>query len=308
MSKASSKKVYKLGPHSLAKIDCYRKYLGIYYSILLNTSFEKFYLLDLFAGEGKDIDGKACSSIAAAEVLKSKFSSVQSNKQVLFYLNDAGKSVIEPGRTKISRVRRFIDELNLPPCIEVKYSENTFEELIPRVIQRLNQLNTLERALCFIDPFGYKYSRPEVIRELLANKKTELLLFIPICFMHRFAAKSIKEEGYVEGHHIDEFISTLYREDVPDISNQVAFIKGIQKQFKEYLQIPYVDVMFIEKEKNQYFALYFFSNNKLGFQKMLEAKWKIDSDNGHGFTVNSTSINAPLFANIDHEDYTHCLQ
>ncbi|MBC7449910.1 MAG: hypothetical protein H7259_00320 [Cytophagales bacterium] len=65
--------------------------------------------------------------------------------------------------------------------------------------------------------------------------------------------------------------------------------------------------MFIEKEKGQYFALFFFSNNKLGFEKMLEAKWKIDETNGHGFKVNVTKNENTLFENLDHDDYTNVL-
>ncbi|MDR3678734.1 MAG: three-Cys-motif partner protein TcmP [Flavipsychrobacter sp.] len=308
MSKVADKKVYRLKQHSLAKISCYRNYVDIYLSVLANSPFEKLYLLDLFAGEGKDIDGNLCSSISGAEALKRHFTHCpEDRKKIVFFLNDPGNSVIEKGLKKIDRVKKFIDELQLPENVTVKYSSENFEDIIDGVVKRLSQLNSRERALCFIDPFGYKYSKPEKIRDLLANGKTELLLFMPICFMHRFTAKAMKDEDYTEGRHIEEFVSILFEKQIPDIHNQVAFIKGIQKQFKTYLGIPFVDIMYIEKEKSQFFALFFFSNNKKGFQKMLEAKWAIDDQNGHGFTVNKAAITNTLFDNIDHEDYTYQL-
>jgi len=148
---------------------------------------------------------------------------------------------------------------------------------------------------------------PSLIKDLLANGKTELLLFVPICFMHRFAAKAIKDEDYVAGQHIEQFISELYEDNIPDIKNQVTFIKGILKQFKVYLGVQYVDVLYIEKETSQYFALFFFSNSKRGFHKMLEAKWSIDENDGRAFSVSKSAITPSLFDSIDHEHYTYLL-
>lgn len=308
MKKASSKKVYRLQSHSLAKIACYRRYLEIYLAVLANASIKKVFLLDLFAGEGKDVDGNACSSITAGEVLKEHYSNnIKHCDEIVLFLNDPGKSVIDSNLMKIDRVERFIKELQLPPNVDIKYSKKKFEDLINPVIKRLDQLHYNEKALCFIDPFGYKYSKPELIRKLLANGKTEVLLFIPICFMHRFAGKAMKDESFDEGVHIEEFVRELFKGDIPDTKNQISFIRSIQNQFKSYLGIQYIDVLFIEKEKNQYFTLFFFSESKRGFQKMLEAKWTIDEENGHGFKVSKSSIAPSLFDNIDHEDYTHLL-
>ncbi len=308
MSKASNKKVYRLPQHSLAKIALYKRYLSIYLNVLANTPFRTIYLLDLFAGEGRDVDGNACSSIAAIEAIKGHYETathVCKNIQVFF--NDFGNSVIEKKIKKIERVKNFAQELKLPEQYKIAYASENFEDIAIKVIQRLGKLGSDEKALCFIDPWGYKYSKPQILKEFLANGKTEMLLFIPICFMHRFAAKALKDEDYIEGQHIEKFITELYDSEMPDIKTQVSFIKGIQTQFKKYLDVAYVDVLFIEKETNQYFALYFFSNSKRGFQKMLEAKWSIDEKDGRAFSVNKSQFKPDLFASIDHEDYSYLL-
>lgn len=308
MSKTSNKKVYQLGEHSKAKIACYTNYLRMYLNILAYSRFDKIYILDLFAGEGRDVLLEPCSSVAAAEIIKEHYDiQPKTCKSILFYLNDAGNSVIEKGVKKIDRVQHFIENVKLPLSVDIKYSDKKFEAIIDLLIERLNKLKSSERALCFIDPFGYKYSKPEKIKGLLSNGKTEIILFIPICFLHRFAAKAVKDEDYKGGKHIEEFLSVIFDNKIPEIGNQILFIKKIQTQFKIYLQIPYVDVMFIEKDKGQYFALFFFSNNKLGFEKMLEAKWKIDENNGHGFKVNANTIKINLFDNIDHDNYMYIL-
>jgi len=308
MSKASNKKVYRLPEHSLAKISLYKRYLAIYLNILANTPFKTIYLLDLFAGEGRDIDGKACSSIAAVEAIKNHYETASTVcKKIVIFFNDYSNSVIEKDLKKIDRVKKFAEQINLPAQYEITYAAESFENIVSKVIQRLNKLDNLEKALCFFDPWGYKYSKPQILKDLLANGKTELLLFMPICFMHRFTAKTLKDEDFIEGQHIEEFITELYENDLPEIKNQVAFIKSIQKQFKKYLNVAYVDVLFIEKETNQYFAIYFFSNSKRGFQKMLEAKWSIDEKDGKAFSVNKNQFNTDLFENVDYEDYSYLL-
>src|SRR6185437_13701171 len=308
MSKASDKKVFRLANHSKAKIECYCNYLRIYLSILANAPFDNIYILDLFAGEGKDIDNVSCSSVAAAEAIRDHYNSGKTScKKITFELNDSGNSVIEPGFKKIDRVKRFIDELHLPNSVQTTYSNSPFEDIIDTVIRKMNALKSNERALCFIDPFGYKYSKPEKLKSILQNGRTEVLLFIPICFMHRFAAKAVNDDSFTEGKHIEEFLSVLFQNKIPELGSQISFIKKIQQQFKIFLNVPYVREMYIEKDKNQYFALFFFSNNKLGFEKMLEAIWKIDEKSGKGFTVSMNSINPGLFDNIDHESYTKLL-
>lgn len=308
MSKASNKKVFRLPEHSLAKIAVYKRYLSIYLNVLANTRFETIYLLDLFSGEGKDVDGRSCSSIAAIEAIKDHYDTAPYKcKSIKIFFNDYGNSIIENDTKKIDRVRRFCEEIKLPDQYKISYASEDFESISRKVITRLSRLNSNEKALCFFDPWGYKYSKPKILKELLINGKTELLLFVPICFMHRFAAKALKDEDYIEGQHIEEFISELYESEIPDIKNQVSFINGIKTQFKKYLRVEYADVLFIEKDKNQFFALYFFSNSKRGFQKMLEAKWTIDEKDGRSFSVNRNHLTADLFENINHEDYSYLL-
>jgi three-Cys-motif partner protein len=110
MSKASNKKVYRLPEHSLAKISLYKRYLAIYLNILANTPFKTIYLLDLFAGEGRDIDGKACSSIAAVEAIKNHYETASTVcKKIVIFFNDYGNSVIEKDLKKIDRVKNLLN-------------------------------------------------------------------------------------------------------------------------------------------------------------------------------------------------------
>ena len=45
----------------------------------------------------------------------------------------------------------------------------------------------------------------------------------------------------------------------------------------------FVDSFVIKRELNQFYCLFFFTSNTLGYLKMLEAKWKIDKEDGRGW-------------------------
>ena len=66
------------------------------------------------------------------------------------------------------------------------------------------KLGDHEKRFLFVDPFGYKDISIANILRLLNGGKTELLLFQPCSFMHRFAEKSTPEalEVFLHSHPI----------------------------------------------------------------------------------------------------------
>ena len=74
-------------------------------------------------------------------------------------------------------------------------------------------------------------------------------------------------------------------DSIPHINGQKEFIYIIQEQFKAYMNLKYVDTFKIERDNNNWFSIFFFTNNKKGFQKMLDTKWSIDKKKGDGFKI-----------------------
>lgn len=62
----------------------------------------------------------------------------------------------------------------------------------------------------------------------------------------------------------------------------------------------YISTFTIQRDKANIFCLYFFTHNKIGFQKMIESKWVVDKERGKGFKLNQ---NLPLFSEVEIEDY-----
>jgi three-Cys-motif partner protein len=302
MSKSDSQ--VSLLDHSEAKVKLYGKYFSIYLNVLSRSPIKNIYLFDLFCGEGVYKDGGKGSPIVALECIKNHYySNGNTCPNIYIDFNDSEKSEIEPDKLKIDRVREMASKIFRPQNVHVGFTSIDYNKLVQKVIERTNSLKSNERALVFIDPWGYKEIDPNDIKGLMENGKTEVILFLPIYFMSRFANKS-KDLEFKGGRALRLFMEKLFgsSETVPHIEGQKEFIYYIQEQFKIYMNLKYVDSFKIERENNNWFCIFFFTNNKMGFQKMLDAKWSIDKKRGDGFKIGD-EIKMELFDELKISGY-----
>jgi len=302
MSKDKSTKDILL-EHSVAKVKLFERYLSIYLNILDRAKFvREIILADLFAGEGIYKDGEKGSPIIAFEAISRHLKSEKENKKILFLINDPEKSIIEPEKFKVERVEEWINRGEYPPDLKIKYSKHNFEKLMPAILNDLRQMHSNDRALLFIDPWGYKEIRPNDIKQLISNEKVEILLFLPISFMYRFSKTAIKK-GFVGSEPLEAFLIELFGEEseaILNIAGVEEFVTVVREKFKDYLNVPYADDFILTTEEGNTYCLYFFSFNKLGYQKIIEAKWRFDEDYGRGM---NREENFNLFSGPNYDNY-----
>lgn len=290
--------------HSKAKVDLFKRYFSIYLNIMNRTPFvKKIFLYDLFAGEGKYVDGGKGSPVIAIECIKDHFySNNQTCPDIDVWLNDYSKSQIEIGRYKIERVEEFIHKVYKPENVNLKFTKIDSSHILSEVHNDLAKLKHDERALLFIDPWGYKDIKPNELKAILSNGKTEIILFLPISFMYRFADKALMDETFYGGRPLEEFLSHLFGGKLPNTQNQIKFIEEVRKELKKYLGIKYVDTFTIERGNKNFFCLFFFTNIKTGYYKMLDAKWDLDEESGRGFKARDNNQGS-MFDEITAVDY-----
>lgn len=262
--------------HSKAKVELYGSYLAKYLSIISNDGYtKKIHINDLFCGEGIYNDGAKGSPIIALELIQELFGAKPyfcPHIKVVF--NDLNKEKVEKLKSKVS-------ELTFPSNCVVNYMSLDYNVVLKSVVEEIKTFKN-EKAIVFIDPYGYKEIKLDHIKDLLERKKTEVLLFLPSQFMFRFANSAIGDDsGGKEPLH--RFIKEACGEDVPDFKNAIDFISRLKEGFKDHLKGFFVDTFTLEREKGQFFAMYFFTSNIKGFEKMLETKWDMDANNGRGY-------------------------
>jgi three-Cys-motif partner protein len=272
--------------HSEAKVRLLGEYLKRYLSIISNDGFtDKIYIYDLFCGQGQYENGGYGSPLVALKNVKDTYFTVINQRSNKLPKIDCIFNDIEESKTAI--LKRIIKEkkLHYSNIGNLIITNNDYKEEVKALQDKFRNYKK-EKAFVFIDPYGYKELKASDIKELIGtHKKSEVLLWLPIQFMYRFSDKETPDV-------LKNLISDLQiTEDVKSSNNVWDFVYSLKKGFQNYLGSDYfVDNFTLKKEENTVFCLYFFTSHIKGFEKMLESKWEIDSEEGRGWEY---SGNAP---------------
>ncbi len=302
IKKVDAKKV--MLDHSKAKVELYSTYLSVYLNILGRVNYiTKIHLFDLMCGEGIYEDNSKGSPIQAMETIKNHYFS-NNNKcpNMDVWFNDKDKSEIEKSKYKIERVQETCSKYFKPKNVNVKYSKEDYLTIQPLVTSELEQLKKNKgKALLFIDPYGYKEVKPSHMRDFLLCGQSEVILFLPISHMYRFANKSLSED-FPGGEPLEKFLNELFGEVKPNFSSVKSFIEAIKSSFRNNLKDLniFVDTFSIERDSSNTYCLFFFTSHVKGFEAMLESKWKMDDQQGNGFRLEKSGH---LFGNSLEFDY-----
>ncbi|NUN07511.1 MAG: three-Cys-motif partner protein TcmP [Bdellovibrio sp.] len=281
--------------HSEVKVRLLKLYLESYLSILSNSQhIGNIHIFDLFCGQGIYEDGGEGSPIVILNSIRDAFFSSNSKKfsrKFNCHFNDSDSH-------KVDHLKAIVDqkELTHKEIGTFSFAKEDYRVLVPKVIKKLNAISLNERAFIFIDPYGYKDLQFSDIKDMLSNGKSEVLLFLPTQFMFRFEKGGTPKALF-------NFINELVPVDKwPKSSTGLDFIETLKNAFRTNLGSKYfVDSFIISRGLNQFFCLFFFTGHILGFEKMLEAKWKLDKEDGLGWHFRSEG---DLFDLIEKEPNT----
>lgn len=278
-------------PHSEAKVKLLSEYLKRYLNIISNDGYtERIHIHDLFCGSGEFEDGGEGSPIVALRQVKTTYYTTISRKTNPVPKIDCHFNDIVPN--KIDSLQKAITDksLHYSPIGELKFSSNDYADEVLELCSKLKKLKN-EKGFVFIDPYGYKEIKSEHIKQLMdCGKKAEVLLWLPTQFMYRFSKNGTPE---VLLSFIEELID--YKEWKKNDSVW-KFINQLKVGFQNYLGDQYfVDNFSLQKEENTVFCLYFFTSHIKGFEKMLEAKWEIDTEEGRGWKYSDDGPQISLF-------------
>jgi three-Cys-motif partner protein len=278
--------------HSEAKVKLYGRYLSIYLNVLHRAQFVKrIFIFDLFCGEGiYENKAKGSPIIALERIRDHYFGNQNSCPDITVWFNDNGMSDIEKGVSKVDRVKKIAATIFKPANVKVDFRKENYEDIYPKAIELVAQTKDA-KGLFFIDPFGYKSIKPDDIRKMLESGKTEVFLWLPIAQMYRFADSALRS-GFPGSEPLKAFLNELFGKMIPDFESAHDFIEQLKARFRVYLKDlnAFVDTFILEREgsPNNVYCLFFFTRNVRGYEKMLEAKWKVDPIHGKGYSVEKT--------------------
>ncbi len=280
--------------HSEAKVQLLNEYLSRYIRILSLAGYtSEIKIYDVFCGPGLYKDGGKGSPIVILDAINNFHNSLKATgKEVSTYFsckfNDVEKS-------KVEKLKNNIDSQygELKKIVGITITSNDYSEEIKTISDEVSEFDD-QKGFVFIDPYGYKIKIGD-IKNLVETKKVEVLLFLPIQFMYRFAKKEPPPL-------LREFMSDLDDEgNLPSSNSPFEYVKNLRDLFaKKMGRDNFVVSFLIVKDANTVFSLFFFCSHIRACEKMLEARWEMDSEQGRGWKYNVAGMDS-LFADSSPE-------
>ena len=270
--------------HSKAKVDFYKTYLERYVAILCQSPYIRHIrIYDVFCGMGIYEDGGKGSPVVAYDTIKGIYEAhnITNDTEITLVVNDKSE-------TRIAKVKDYFDSNKHSYCTVRPYNLE-IGQLLQVILPEIHNTPNDTRNLVFIDPYGYKDIKKELILELMGNGYTEVILFLPISHMQRFTNAAIQDEdAIIQYEPLRDFVYSFF----PDTNHPIRQSTVKAKDYIRYVAdaLKFNDTFFatsyyIERDKANCFALFFMSSNIFGFEKILETKWALDEERGRGFKL-----------------------
>jgi len=276
--------LWPIEPHTKAKHEILRRYLGAWFGILGRFSNRVIYL-DGFCGPGRYSEGEKGSPIIALEQAIKHAETFQRTEFIFIFIDNH--------KDRIDHLENEIQQIKLPKNIIIYQFNDEFDVVLKNLFNDLyTKGRNLAPTFAFVDPFGFSGIPFDLIIKLLKNPRTELFINIMADSINRFIDHPNKA---VPQHIVDTFGTDEVIEIINHSHNRFTALRDLyQKQLKKYAEyVRFFEMRGVDNRLIYY--LFFASNNRVGHLKMKEAFWKVDSHSGFAFSDATNPLQAVLF-------------
>lgn len=279
-----SETLWEIEPHTKAKHEILRRYLGAWFPIL-GAKLPRIVYIDGFCGPGKYLGGEDGSPIIALR---------EALKQPILTTSEVSFLFIDDRADRIEHLESELSSFKIPSNFHVNPIVNKFDNTLTEILNDLQAKgHHLAPTFAFIDPFGFMGAPFSLVERLLDNPSTEVFINIMIEFVNRF----VEHPTPTVQQHIKNLLDASDAEINEVINSQdrkLAFRQLYQKKLHEHAKFVRFFEMYDEKN-NLIYYLFFASNHALGHKKMKEAFWRVDSQGGFRFSDRTNPNQQVLF-------------
>ena len=272
---------WPIEPHTLAKHELLRRYLGAWFPIMYERN-ERIIYLDAFAGPGVYTGDEPGSPLIALETLVNHSSfSKMGGTEFLF-------AFIEKDKLKCQRLEQEIETFwqeqgkNKTSNIKIEVLNNEFENIAQDVLNILESDNaTLAPTFAFVDPFGWSGMTLELMTKFLSFRKCEILVNFMVEDISRFLNEENTQKSLLDCFGTDryrDFVSLSGDERIESLRD--LFVDQLREKgsFKYVTSFKMVN----NRGKTKYFLIHG-TRSITGLRAMKDAMWKLDPTGNYQF-------------------------
>jgi len=255
--------LWDLEPHTRAKHEILRRYLGAWMSIIGST-FEKWVYVDGFSGPGRysnNEEGSPLIALKTAMGLKLMYS-----RGPIFCFH-------EQNAERLQCLRQNIADISIPSRFRVFLEQGDFSDKYKPTDSRYCDNNRKPfPTFAFLDPFGFSGVPFSKVEEILSHDRCEVFINFSIDSINRFIGHP---NDATCGHIIDAFGS---QECVEIAKNALGRAYSLRNHYAERLGTIARHVRHFEmrtKGGKLSYYLFFATNHRLGHIRMKEAMLKV---------------------------------
>ena len=274
---------WPIEPHTKAKHEILRRYLGAWFPIL-SAYHGRILYMDGFAGPGEYRGGESGSPIVALEVAANHRKGIRG--EIIFWFVDERKD-------RIDHLQELLIRRTVPRNFIIKVSHGEFHEVLGIVLDELEKQDTvIAPTFAFVDPFGFSGVPMKLLHRLLRYPRTEAFITFMISSVNRFLKHP---DPQIIAHMIELFGTEEVLKITAGGGDKMANLRALyQRQLKQ--AAAYVRYFHMRDSRSlPIYDLFFAGNHELGHYRMKEAMWKVDPDGKFTFSDATDPAQLVLF-------------
>ncbi len=296
MPKDSLPVVWDIPPHTSAKHEMLRRYLGAWFGIFGHSQHQtRANFIDGFAGPGVYESGEPGSPIIAVRTLleHTAFDSMSTTFNFLLNENDEERAAVLT--TEVEELRRTVG--GWPENVKVQVTNENFFDLGEEILGAMQPGQSLAPTFFFIDPFGYKDLPLDLIRRLLHARGCELLFYFDFNSVNRFGTAHVVDPALTEYFGTDAF---QHAPPSGDPGRAAYFHDLFEDQLRSECGLTFIQSFeMIRSSGHTGYYLFFGTRNFTAFDKMKQAMWAIDPSGQYRFSDRYADEDVLFQADVD---------
>jgi len=283
--------------HTAAKHRVLRAYLDGWIPVMAQQTINaqayrlgspRLLLVDGFAGPGRYATGEPGSPLVMLDALISHAARSRIEPVQFLYL------FIEHDLRRVDRLRQEVTKLGpLPSNVAVRIEHGEFEATFGSLLdQTTDHGKTLIPTFAFIDPFGYSTASMSLAGRLLAFRRCEALIFLPLSFVHRFVGRSGQETALTSLFGCEDWREAV---DVQGDKRREFLLRLFERQLSANPSVEHVRSFQLRTHDGNDYRLIFGVGHDKGLDLAKDAMWKVDPVAGASYSATTESGQEVLF-------------